>query len=46
MGDLWWYAESNRKFLNEVVIPSLQKPGWESQLFKSWDKNGRWEQYN
>ena len=46
MGDLWWYAESNRKFLNEVVIPSLQKPGWESQFFKSWDKNGRWEQYN
>ena len=41
-----WMAEDNRKFLDEVVIPSFLKSGWESQFFKSWDKKGRWNQYN
>ena len=44
--EIKWVAEDNRKFLDEVVIPSFLKSGWESQFFKSWDKNGRWEQYN
>ena len=39
-------SENNRKFLDEVVIPSLKKAGWESQFFKMWDKKGAWEQYN
>ena len=39
-------AENNRKFLDSVVIPSLQKPGWDSQFFKAWQKNKGWEQYN
>ena len=39
-------AENNRKFLDEVVIPSLKKTGWESQFFKLWDKKGAWEQYD
>ena len=41
-----WMAEDNRKFIDEVVIPSFLKSGWESQFFKSWDKKGRWQQYN
>ena len=41
-----WMAEDNRKFIDEVVIPSFLKSGWESQFFKSWDKKGRWNQYN
>ena len=41
-----WMAEDNRKFIDEVVIPSFLKSGWESQFFKSWDKKGAWEQYN
>ena len=44
--DIAWHAYTNREFLDEVVIPSLKKSGWESQFFKSWDKKGAWEQYN
>ena len=44
--EIKWVAEDNRKFLDEVVIPSFLKSGWESQFFKSWDKKGRWQQYN
>ena len=44
--EIKWVAEDNRKFLDEVVIPSFLKSGWESQFFKSWDKKGRWNQYN
>ena len=41
-----WMAEDNRKFIDEVVIPSLKKSGWESQFFESWDRKGAWEQYD
>ena len=44
--DIGWVADTNREFLDEVVIPSFKKSGWESQFFKSWDKKGAWEQYN
>ena len=44
--EIKWVAEDNRKFLDEVVIPSFKKSGWESQFFRSWDKKGAWEQYN
>ena len=44
--EIKWVAEDNRKFIDEVVIPSFLKSGWESQFFKSWDKKGRWQQYN
>ena len=44
--DIAWHAYTNREFLDEVVIPSFLKSGWESQFFKSWDKKGRWNQYN
>ena len=44
--EIKWVAEDNRKFIDEVVIPSLKKSGWESQFFESWDRKGAWEQYN
>ena len=44
--DIGWVADTNREFIDEVVIPSFKKSGWESQFFKSWDKKGAWEQYN
>ena len=44
--ELWWVADTNREFLDEVVIPSFKKSGWESQFFNSWDKKGAWVQYN
>ena len=44
--DIGWTADTNRDFINSVVIPSLKKEGWESQFFKSWDRKGAWEQYN
>ena len=44
--DIAWHAYTNREFLDEVVIPSLKKSGWESQFFESWDRKGAWEQYD
>ena len=44
--EIKWVAEDNRKFIDEVVIPSLKKSGWESQFFESWDRKGAWEQYD
>ena len=44
--DIGWHAYTNRAFLDEVVIPSLKKSGWESQFFESWDRKGAWEQYD
>ena len=44
--DIAWHAYTNREFLDEVVIPSFKKSGWESQFFESWDRKGAWEQYD
>ena len=43
--ELWWKVESNRDFIDSVVIPSFKKPNWQSQFFDSWDAKGAWKQY-